>query len=171
MLWGRALLGLDLSQSQCRVGWSLRILRTPLGFELSGSVRIFGHDELEFMEGTGHLHGDDPSAQDDCRASSPWPSRKHRHQAVDLSAISKGLSFGTGRRAESPIVAASGCPSTSFSPAPSAAVSRFRASKILRLGLMYRKVLASSHQHLMAEAPLKPGGVGKVLYTTPTEYM
>ena len=38
-------------------------------------------------------------------------------------------------RAESPIVAASGCPSTSFSPAPSAAVSRFRASKILRLGL------------------------------------
>ncbi len=37
-------------------------------------------------------------------------------------------------RAESPIVAASGCPSTSFSPAPSAAVSRFRASKILRLG-------------------------------------
>ena len=57
-------------------------------------------------------------------------------------------------RAESPIVAASGCPSTSFSPAPSAAVSRFRASKILRLGLMYRKVLASSHQHLMAEAPV-----------------
>ena len=39
-------------------------------------------------------------------------------------------------RAESPIVAASGCPSTSFSPAPSAAVSRFRASKILRLGLI-----------------------------------
>ena len=39
-------------------------------------------------------------------------------------------------RAESPIVAASGCPSTSFSPAPSAAVSRFRASKILRLGLV-----------------------------------
>ena len=38
-------------------------------------------------------------------------------------------------RAESPIVAASGCPSTSFSPAPSAAVSRFRVSKILRLGL------------------------------------
>ena len=38
-------------------------------------------------------------------------------------------------RAESPIVAASGCPSTSFSPAPSAAVSRFRASKIVRLGL------------------------------------
>ena len=38
-------------------------------------------------------------------------------------------------RAESPIVAASGCPSTSFSPVPSAAVSRFRASKILRLGL------------------------------------
>ena len=38
-------------------------------------------------------------------------------------------------RAESPIVAASGCPSTSFSPAPSTAVSRFRASKILRLGL------------------------------------
>ena len=38
-------------------------------------------------------------------------------------------------RAESPIVAASGCPSTSFSPAPSAAVSLFRASKILRLGL------------------------------------
>ena len=27
----------------------------------------------------GHLHGDDPSAQDDCRAYSPWPSRKHRH--------------------------------------------------------------------------------------------
>ena len=42
-------------------------------------------------------------------------------------------------RAESPIVAASGCPSTSFSPAPSAAVSRFRASKILRLGLVIRK--------------------------------
>ena len=39
-------------------------------------------------------------------------------------------------RAESPIVAASGCPSTSFSPAPSAAVSRFRASKILRLGFI-----------------------------------
>ena len=39
-------------------------------------------------------------------------------------------------RAESPIVAASGCPSTSFSPVPSAAVSRFRASKILRLGLV-----------------------------------
>ena len=56
-------------------------------------------------------------------------------------------------RAESPIVAASGCPSTSFSPAPSAAVSRFRASKILRLGLMPYKVLASSYQHLMAEAP------------------
>ena len=33
-------------------------------------------------------------------------------------------------------MAASGCPSTSFSPAPSAAVSRFRASKILRLGLI-----------------------------------
>ena len=42
-------------------------------------------------------------------------------------------------RAESPIVAASGCPSTSFSPAPSAAVSRFRASKILRLGLIHEK--------------------------------
>ena len=41
-------------------------------------------------------------------------------------------------RAESPIVAASGCPSTSFSPAPSVAVSRFRASKILRLGLVVR---------------------------------
>ena len=44
-------------------------------------------------------------------------------------------------RAESPIVAASGCPSTSFSPAPSAAVSRFRASKILRLGLNTRDIL------------------------------
>ena len=50
-------------------------------------------------------------------------------------------------RAESPIVAASGCPSTSFSPAPIAAVSRFRASKILRLGLipcfslLYRRCL------------------------------
>ena len=43
-------------------------------------------------------------------------------------------------RAESPIVAASGCPSTSFSPAPSAAVSRFRASKILRLGLKVAKI-------------------------------
>ena len=50
-------------------------------------------------------------------------------------------------RAESPIVAASGCPSTSFSPAPSAAVSRFRASKILRLGLnqpLYREFHAPS---------------------------
>ena len=44
-------------------------------------------------------------------------------------------------RAESPIVAASGCPSTSFSPAPSAAVSRFRASKILRLGLIVGPVV------------------------------
>ena len=35
-----------LSQSQCHVGWSLRISRTPLGFELSGSVRIFGHDAV-----------------------------------------------------------------------------------------------------------------------------
>ena len=48
----------------------------------------------------------------------------------DQNAIVKKL-----RAFEPPIVAASGCPSTSFSPAPSAAVSRFRASKILRLGL------------------------------------
>ena len=27
----------------------------------------------------GLLHGDDPSAQDDCRACGPWHSRKHRH--------------------------------------------------------------------------------------------
>ena len=49
-------------------------------------------------------------------------------------------------RAESPIVAASGCPSTSFSPAPSAAVSRFRASKILRLGLNYHFVFITKYR-------------------------
>ena len=27
----------------------------------------------------GHLHGDDPPAQDDCKAHGPWPGRKHRH--------------------------------------------------------------------------------------------
>ena len=27
----------------------------------------------------GLLHGDDPSAQDDCRACGPWHGRKHRH--------------------------------------------------------------------------------------------
>ena len=26
----------------------------------------------------GRLHGDDPSAQDDCRAYGPWHGRKHR---------------------------------------------------------------------------------------------
>ena len=49
-------------------------------------------------------------------------------------------------RAESPIVAASGCPSTSFSPVPSAAVSRFRASKILRLGLNYHFVFITKYR-------------------------
>ena len=32
--------------AQDGVGWSLRISRTPLGFELAGSVRIFGHDAI-----------------------------------------------------------------------------------------------------------------------------
>ena len=27
----------------------------------------------------GHLHDDDPPAQDDCKAYRPWPGRKHRH--------------------------------------------------------------------------------------------
>ena len=27
---------------------------------------------------TGHLHGDDPPAQDDCKAYGSWPGRKHR---------------------------------------------------------------------------------------------
>ena len=27
----------------------------------------------------GHLHGDDPPAQDDCKAHGPWLGRKHRH--------------------------------------------------------------------------------------------
>ena len=58
-------------------------------------------------------------------------------------------------RAESPIVAASGCPSTSFSPAPSAAVSRFRASKILRLGLTINveKQLGLALLHTTVVAP------------------
>ena len=49
----------------------------------------------------GHLHGDDPPAQDDCEAHGPWPGRKHRHQVADLWPISKGPSFGTGRGAAS----------------------------------------------------------------------
>ena len=59
-------------------------------------------------------------------------------------------------RAESPIVAASGCPSTSFSPAPSAAVSRFRASKILRLGLR----LASFAMDFLGLIPARGGSKG-----------
>ena len=27
----------------------------------------------------GSLYGDDPPAQDDCKAYGPWPGRKHRH--------------------------------------------------------------------------------------------
>ena len=40
MLWVRALLGIDLSQSQCRVGWSPRISRTPLGFQRSAPFAL-----------------------------------------------------------------------------------------------------------------------------------
>ena len=43
------------SRSACRVGWSLQISRTPLGFELSGSVRIFGHDELLLTTWNGYI--------------------------------------------------------------------------------------------------------------------
>ena len=57
-------------------------------------------------------------------------------------------------RAESPIVAASGCPSTSFSPAPSAAVSRFRASKILRLGLKHAWLFLNTLDSTAAVRPL-----------------
>ncbi len=49
----RGLLGSAYQQSQCHVGWSLRILRMPLGFGLSGSVRIFGHDAHEYFDLTG----------------------------------------------------------------------------------------------------------------------
>ena len=35
MVWRRGLLGVALSQSQRRVGWSPRISTTPLGFEIS----------------------------------------------------------------------------------------------------------------------------------------
>ena len=42
-----------------KVGWSLRISRMPLGFELSGSVLVFGHDAIE-------------------QSYPPWPGCKHR---------------------------------------------------------------------------------------------
>ena len=44
----------------------------------SGCRKFANLIQLEFMEGTGHLHGDDPPAQDDCKAHGPWSGRKHR---------------------------------------------------------------------------------------------
>ncbi len=60
------------------VGRRLQIHDRARALRLLGFLRF----DIRFRLG-GHLHGDDPPAQDDCKAHGPWPGRKHRHEVAD----------------------------------------------------------------------------------------
>ena len=61
------------SRSSVDFAWALRpAIRGPV--ETASGTRFDIRSRLG-----GHLHGDDPPAQDDCKAHGPWPGRKHRH--------------------------------------------------------------------------------------------
>ena len=96
MLWGRALLEIDLSQSQCRVGWSPQISRTPPEFQLSAPFAFSDTCALQKLD-PALIARFRPAmigcfAPVDRWAPSRLPVVTHR-----LMVYFKGPSFGTGR--------------------------------------------------------------------------
>ena len=43
------MLGVAYRRAQCRVGWSPRVLRTPLGFDLAAPFAFFGQDGVRLL--------------------------------------------------------------------------------------------------------------------------